>query len=623
MLLALTLLVSMACAGTLTPQTQATPVAQAGEATATPAMPDENVRQPVALVAKSEGGDTDADEADARAEATLELVPEEASDAVVIVLGKAITINSPGATASGNTVNITAGGTYRISGSLTDGQINVNTKDKVTLELAGMSVTNSAGPALYVVDAKKITLKLLPGTTNYLADSAQEQADDAAVVSNDTLVIEGDGALVITGNNGEGIASDDDIIIKGGSITITAVDDGLDVHDNITIGGGHISISAGGDGMKAGQDANPEVGSIAVEGGTIEITAGRDGIQAATTVVVSAGDLTISTGGGSASVTRSTAGDAGRMRPGDWGQQISDTPSAKGIKAVVDLTIAGGAITIDAADDALHSNDSLTVNGGDLVLASGDDAIHADASVTINGGDICITTSYEGIESAIITINDGNIRLVSSDDGINAVSDNAAAGMGGPWGRNPFNESGNNNLYINGGYIVIDANGDGLDINGSIEMTGGQVIINGPTRNDNGALDYLGTFKVTGGLLVAAGSAGMAQAPSTSSTQYSVMVNLAAAQSAGTVFHIAAQDGEVLTFVPTKAYQSVVFSSPELKRGTTYIIYTGGKATGTATDGLYTGGAYTPGTQLTSLTISSAVTVIGSSRSVFPGGRRP
>jgi len=116
----------------------------------------------------------------------------------------------------------------------------------------------------------------------------------------------------------------------------------------------------------------------------------------------------------------------------------------------------------------------------------------------------------------------------------------------------------------------------------------------------------------------------MAQAPSTSSTQYSMMVNLTAAQSAGTVFHIATQDGrQVLTFVPAKAYQSVVFSSPELKSGGTYVIYIGGKATGTATDGLYAGGAYTPGTQLTSLTISSAVTVIGASRGIFPGGRRP
>lgn len=582
-------------------------------------MTDETIRQPVALVEKSEGGDTDADQA----ETTPELAPDDASDAVVIALGKAITINGPGATTSGNTVNITGGGTYRISGTLTDGQISVNTKEKVTLELAGMSVTNSAGPALNAVDAKKITLKLLPGTTNYFADSAQEQAEDAAVVTNDTLVIEGDGALVVTGNNGEGIASDDDIIIKGGTITVTAVDDGLDAHDNITIAGGHVSITGGGDGIKAGQDANPEVGSIAIEGGTIEITAARDGIQAATTITITAGDLTISTGGGSASATARTA-QGGRVQPGAWGQQASDTPSAKGIKAVNDLVIAGGTITIDAADDALHSNDSLTINGGSLTLASGDDAIHADASVTINGGDIRITTSYEGIESAIITINDGNIRLVSSDDGINAVSDNAAAGMAGPWGRNPFNESGNNNLYINGGYIVIDANGDGLDINGSIEMTGGQVIINGPTRNDNGALDYLGTFKITSGLLVAAGSVGMAQAPSTSSAQYSVMVNLNAAQPAGTVFHIATQDGrQVLTFVPTKAYQSVVFSSPELKRGATYVVYTGGKVGGTATDGLYAGGAYTPGTQLTSLTISSAVTVVGSSRGIFPGGRRP
>jgi hypothetical protein len=257
-------------------------------------------------------------------------------------------------------------------------------------------------------------------------------------------------------------------------------------------------------------------------------------------------------------------------------------------------------------------------------LASGDDGIHSDSTLEINGGDISITKCYEGIESAVITINDGNIHLVASDDGINAVSGNDGAPiMGGRPGQDNFNSSGNNNLYINGGYIAIDSLGDGLDINGSINMTGGAVIISGPTSNANGALDYLGAFKITGGFLVAAGSSGMAQAPSTSSTQYSVMVNLSSSQSANAMVHIETNDGEgVLTFVPTKAYQSVVLCSPELENGSTYIVYSGGNSTGTVTDGLYSGGTYTAGTQITSFTISSIVTTIGSPSGGFPGGGR-
>jgi hypothetical protein len=85
--------------------------------------------------------------------------------------------------------------------------------------------------------------------------------------------------------------------------------------------------------------------------------------------------------------------------------------------------------------------------------------------------------------------------------------------------------------------------------------------------------------------------------------------------------HIGTEDGEeILTFVPTKAYQSVVLSSPELKNGSTYVGYSGGSSTGTVTDGLYSGGTYTAGTQITSFPISSIVTSVGSSGGGFPGG---
>ncbi len=155
-------------------------------------------------------------------------------------------------------------------------------------------------------------------------------------------------------------------------------------------------------------------------------------------------------------------------------------------------------------------------------------------------------------------------------------------------------------------------------------MTGGSLIINGPIRNDNGALDYDGVFKITGGFLVAAGSSGMAQAPSTSSTQYSMMLNLSSSKSAGTMIHIETQDGEdILTFVPIRAYQSVVLCSPELKNGSTYTVYSGGSSTGTVIDSLYSGGTYTAGTQITSFTISIMVTTIGSSGGSLPGGGRP
>jgi len=242
--------------------------------------------------------------------------------------------------------------------------------------------------------------------------------------------------------------------------------------------------------------------------------------------------------------------------------------------------------------------------------------------LTINGGVLNITQSYEGLESVIITINDGNVRIVASDDGINASSGNGGAAAGGMLGRGPgVFESGDNYLYVNGGYIAIDAMGDGMDINGPIDMTGGVVIVNGPTANDNGALDYAGAFNLTGGFIVAVSSAGMAQAPGASSTQYSVMYTFESPQAAGTMVHLETEDGqEILTFVPTKAYQSVVLSSPKLKNGSTYSVDSGGSSTGTVTDGLHSGGTYTAGTQVTSFVISSMVTGAGSAMGGFPGG---
>jgi len=180
--------------------------------------------------------------------------------------------------------------------------------------------------------------------------------------------------------------------------------------------------------------------------------------------------------------------------------------------------------------------------------------------------------------------------------------------------------SGDYSLSINGGYIFVDAIGDGLDINGPIDMTAGTVIINGPTSNGNGPVDYSGSFTISGGFLVAVGSSGMAMAPSETSTQYAVMQNFSSPVSGGTIIHLESEDGEdILTFIPTKAYQSVLVSTPELANGVNYLLYTGGSTTGTLTDGLYSSGTYTAGNQIASFTISSIITGAGALGG-FPGG---
>jgi hypothetical protein len=608
-----------ACSGGNAKPTDAISTTDANSSTAV------DVRPIATTTSEANSGGYDSDDLDARESGPVM--------SYITLKGDSITLKGNGAKVDGSKITITSAGIYSLSGTLDDGQIIVNTwgKETVKLVLNGANITYSTSAPINVVNAGKVVITLADGSKNsvtdgdaYLFEDTTSDEPNAAIFSKADLTINGGGSLTVNANFNNGITSKDDLKIISGNITVNAANDGLRGRDSIAVRDGAITIKADGDGMQSNNDTDPEKGLILIEGGTFDITAGLDGIQAETSLTISGGNIAISSGGGSPN-SSSNASSTGNTW-GNWGIQGNPSkkpsaPSAKGLKAVVALTIAGGTVKIDSSDDSIHSNGSIVISGGNMTLTSGDDGIHADATIEISGGDIRIIKSYEGIESAIITINKGNIHLVSSDDGINVVGGVDDSAINGRPGQNQFTSTGSNYLIINGGYLVVDAKGDGLDVNGPITMTGGNVIVNGPTLNDNGALDYSGSFKITGGYLVAAGSSGMAEAPSASSSLYSVLVYFSSPLTAGTIVHIATKDGEeILTFVPTKAYQSIALCSPTLKNGTTYTVYTGGSTTGTATDSLVSGGKYTAGTQISSFTISGMVTYAGTPTGGFFGG---
>lgn len=530
--------------------------------------------------------------------------------------GDTIAVTGQGVTVEGSVATITAAGTYTLSGTLNDGQIVVDTDSEETVHLVlnGVTISSSTSAALNVANAAEVVILLADGSSNFLSDAttyiyptAEDDEPNAALFSKADLTIFGNGALTVQGNSNDGIASKDGLIIASGTIVVTAVDDGIRGKDYLVVKDGTFTINAGGDGLKADNEEDTSLGYISIASGRFDITAGGDAIQATTDVLISDGQFTLTTGGGSSSF-------------------VDESSSAKGIKAAVNLNIENGTFAINAADDALHSNASMVINNGRFTVATGDDGFHADATLEINNGVIDITESYEGIESAIITINGGDIQVVSSDDGINVAGGNDGAttpnGFGGGPGGSPggrpgrgqdnFAATGNYFLYLNGGTIVVDAGGDGLDANGSIVMTDGLVLVNGPTEQMNGALDYDGGFAISGGTFVAVGSAGMAQAPDTSSSQNSLLLSLNGTLPAGSLIHIQSSSGEdVLTFAPTKQIQAIAFSSAELATGETYEVYYGGSTTGTAVDGLYEGGTYSGGTLYTSVMLSGTVTQVG------------
>jgi hypothetical protein len=547
-------------------------------------------------------------------------------DTLIVLEGDQISFQGNGVSVEGNSVMISRAGSYSISGMLNDGQLVVDTleEDAVFLLLNGVNIHSSVSAPIDVRNAEKVVITLVEGTENVVTDAEsyaladQEDEPNAAIFSNDDLTINGSGSLVVNANYSHGIASDDDLKIISGAITVHAVGDGIKGRDSVAIKDGMVTIVAGSDAIQADNDEDDEKGYVLIEGGQLDLTAALDGVQAETRLVISDGEISISSGGGApATVVGSEGGMPVSVSTEDTGE------STKGLKAGVDLTIAGGSIQIDSLDDSLHSDGDLIVAGGTLELATGDDGLHAESTLMIQGGDLTVTQSYEGIESADIVIRGGTIHVVSSDDGLNASSGDGG-GMGGGRAGGGFFESGDNSLVIDGGYLVVDAMGDGFDINGPVTMSGGMVIIIGPIANNNGALDYGGSFDISGGLLVAVGSSGMAQAPSESSSQYSLMYNYTSSQPAGMAIHIEAEDGqEILTFVPWREYASFVFSSPDLEQGASYKIVSGGGSTGDAKDGWYTGGTYTAGQEVATFTVSSVVTVLGSAEGFRggPGGR--
>jgi hypothetical protein len=218
-----------------------------------------------------------------------------------------------------------------------------------------------------------------------------------------------------------------------------------------------------------------------------------------------------------------------------------------------------------------------------------------------------VTGSYEGLESLALTISGGEVQVVSRDDGVNGAGGLDASGFAAPAGaaRDTF-RAGAPTLTISGGKLVVDAGGDGIDINGSVTMTAGTVIVHGPTARNNAAVDYDGTFAISGGFLVAAGSSGMVQAPSGTSSQRSLLSTFAS-QAAGTLVHIESLDGaDIVTFAPSKAYQSIVVSSGTLSATATYQVSLGGTAVGSGVFGLYEAGDYSGGSALGTTTTAAA-----------------
>ena len=485
-----------------------------------------------------------------------------------------------------SSINITKSGTYHLTGNIENGNITVNAGDEdlIRLVLDNVNITCNYSSAINVENAKKVIIIVQEGTINTLIDGSAyltQDEPDACLFSKDDLVINGTGILNVNANYLDGITSKDDLKIIGTTINVNANDDGIKGKDYVGMKNANITVNAKSDGIKSTNDTEIDKGYIVIENSNINIESEQDGIQAETSVKIIDGEFNIKTGGGSANSSISEEW-------GNWGMRdkgmnpmnitknttIEDEVSAKGIKGNTGILIESGSFNIDSSDDSIHSNGTIVINNGTFEISSGDDGMHSDESLVINNGEINISKSYEGIESSKIEINGGTIDLIASDDGINIAGGNDSSSINGRPGQNEFSSNSEQILTINDGSVSINADGDGIDINGSGYINGGTVIVNGPTNDGNGALDYSGKLEVIGGELIAVGSSGMMQTPSNSSTIYSISYVYSEQQQANTKISVKnSNNEEIISYTPSKIYSSTVISSNKLEKGKTYTIY--------------------------------------------------
>lgn len=395
----------------------------------------------------------------------------------------------------GTDVSITAAGTYVFSGDCDNGSITVKKGvTGVTIVLNGLTLTNDDSAAITLNKTAEASLIAAAGTTNTVADTEGSSDENAAVKvkSGAALAIGGTGTLTVDGNAKNGIkgAADAVITVAEVKLNINAANDGLSCDDELNITGGTLSITAGGDAVKASPDTgdteNPDttsLGNVTISGGTLTLNATEDGIQADGDLTISGGTFHVKTNGGHTTAL------------------TDDSASCKGFKAGGALTVTGGTLTVDSADDALHAGTDVTISGGTLTLATGDDGVHADNDLVIGtkGASststprINITASYEGLEGTTVTVYSGDIDVVASNDGVNAASSTLGE------------HSDKYAISIAGGDLYIDAGSDGLDSNNDINITGGKVEVYGADAMMDAAIDYDGTFTLSGGTLFGAG----------------------------------------------------------------------------------------------------------------------
>ncbi|MFR2032849.1 MAG: carbohydrate-binding domain-containing protein [Agathobacter sp.] len=409
-----------------------------------------------------------------------------------------------GVTVDGNVITITSGGTYIISGTLTEGQLVVDADDeKVQLVLDNADVTCATSAAIYVKSAGKTFITLAEGSENILMNTAEFEAIDdnnidAVIFSKDDLALNGSGTLTINSENGHGIVSKDDLKITGGTYNITAASHALSGKDSVRIAEGTFNLVSGKDGIHSENADDSSKGYVYIAGGEFTVDSTGDGIDASNIVQIDGGTFDITAGGGVENSTKThednmmggpgggngpQMGEApdgntpsekpsGEVPQGDPGNNSSEnsgsdnsssdssssdiaTPPEKpdsntNQAAGTEQSESDTSDSDSASTKGIKADGRLYINAGTFTINSADDSVHSNSAVTINDGTYTLTTGDDGVHSGeAVEINGGTITISESYEGLEGLT-----------------------VTINDGDIDITSSDDGINAAGGTEEMG-------------------------------------------------------------------------------------------------------------------------------------------------------
>ena len=501
---------------------------------------------------------------------------DESQASQIILADQTATVTGQGASFSGQTLTITQAGTYVLTGIGKNIKLVVEAADTDQVHLVFQNLTlEGEGTLLQINKAQEVVISLAEGSQNALTES-QASGDEevkATIHSQVPLTLNGTGNLTLTALTKNALEVEDDLKVLGGTYTVKAANHGFKAEGALDIEAATLTIEAGKDGLHAEHDETTERANISLNPTQLSIAATEDGVDAGNELTIKGGTITVS-------------------------------QSEEGLEARV-IRQLGGDVTIKSSDDGVNASAGSSSKTTDTSATSKT----TDASATSNTADTSSSASQATTDSATASIAASQATAApaatSQTDQANQDKNQTppapTAGQAPPQGgQPPQNGQGPGSMppggqeesdpslqiILEGGTLAIDAEGDGIDSNGTVSISGGSLVVNGSVQGGNGPLDAAGDITITGGTVWALGTSDMLQGFAQGSTQASITANIAG--TAGqTLIILDAKGKEVARQTASKDFQAVIMSSADLVDGQTYTIQVEG-TTQTTTAALVT-----------------------------------